>query len=168
MASQADDRVDKYVAGSNGNLQAKPLLIKELSAPRSMCVSADSKLMGIAGVAEVGVIGRRGCNLVDYCRPCLDTPAWNASYYQQCEWRCIGGFYFTETADGSTADDPRASVLPSTGRAGYCLECRAGTYAEFGSARFLNASDCTACPLGKYRYNHVHTICTQDCRGRAR
>lgn len=166
VARQADDRVEKYVSGSNGDLQANPLLIRQLSAPRSMCVSADSKLMGIAAVAEVGVLGKPGCNLVNYCRPCLDVPAWNATFYRQCEWRCIGGFYFTETADGSAAGEPGARVLPSTGRAGYCQECPAGTYSEFASARFLNISDCTACPLGKYRY-FVHSCArTRACANR--
>ena len=35
-----------------------------MSAPRSLCVSADSKLLGLAGVGEVGVLGRPACNLV--------------------------------------------------------------------------------------------------------
>ena len=128
--------------------QTAAVMIKEIDAPRTLCLSPDARLLGVAGASEVGVLGKPGCDLLGYCAPCLVAPAHNASFYRECEWRCQGGWYFQETTGGDPDLDVRAQILPSTGRGGFCMPCAAGKYSEFDAGtKFLNVSDCIPCPF---------------------
>ena len=127
-------------------------MIKEIDAPRTLCFSPDVRLQGVAGASEVGVLGKPGYDLLDYCAPCLVAPAHNASFYRECEWRCQGGWYFQETIRGDPDLDVHAfdsaQILPSTGRGVFCMPCAAGKYSEVDACRkFLNVSDCIPCPF---------------------
>ena len=116
--------------------------------PAHSAFSPDVRLLVVAGASEVGVLGKPGCDGLDYCAPCLVAPAHNASFYRECEWRCQGGWYFQETIGGDPDLDVRAQILPSTGPGVFCMPCAAGEYSEVDACRkFLNLSDCIPCPF---------------------